>query len=821
MRHFWQDVRYSLRLLGKDRSFTVTALLTLIVSIAANTAMFGIVRSVLLKPLPFPDSNRIVLLYNSYPAAGAPRSGASVPNLYDRLEGVPALDIQALFRTEGATLGDASGAQRLTTLRATPAFYRLTSARALLGRVFSDEDGREGQDAKVLLSYGLWQAKFGGSRSVVGQSIRLDGTPNEIIGVLPADFTFLRNDIDLYRPVAFRPQDRADDNRHSNNWQMVGRLAPGATVGLVQQQVDALNRHLDERFPALHQILKDAQFHTVAVKLQDDVVRDVKAVLYLLLGGVLFVLAIGCVNIANLVIVRSTRRSREMATRHAIGADLGRLARQILTETVTLSLAGGALGLVLGWWTLRWVAALDLGSLPRGYEIGLDPIVVSAVAGLALIVGVALGIVPALRLRGMNLNLELREEGRGGTSGRRATLLREVLAMVQVAIALLLLVGAGLLLASFRAVMHLDLGIQPENVATATVSLPRTAYPDNARRAAFMQRALEGIRAVPGVQAAGATDGLPFSGNGSSNVILGEGHVMQPGESLLAPAQVTATAGYFEAMGIRLVRGRLFDARDTADAPKTAIVDERLAQKFWPGQDAIGHRLYFPTDLKNVAAITKDTKFFLVVGVVGDVQMVDPRPDVKSVGTFYFPFQQSPGGGFTFVVRTTTPSSAVQADIRRVVARIDSQLPVFKQQPMQQWIDQALVGRRMPMLIAIAFGAVALFLAAIGIYGVLAYSVAQRQREMGIRMALGSSVGDVFRLVLTEGVKMIGIGLVAGLAGAFFVARLMTNMLFGITPLDPMVIGAMTFTLVVVALVASVIPAWRATTIDPIVVLGK
>lgn len=388
-------------------------------------------------------------------------------------------------------------------------------------------------------------------------------------------------------------------------------------------------------------------------------------------------------------------------------------------------------------------------------------------------------------------------------------------------IALLLLVGAGLLLASFRAVMHLDLGFQPDDVATATVSLPRTAYPDNARRAAFMQRALEGIRAVPGVQAAGATDGLPFSGNGSSNVILGEGHVMQPGESLLAPAQVTATAGYFEAMGIRLVRGRLFDARDTADAPKTAIVDERLAQKFWPGQDAIGHRLYFPTDLKNVAAITKDTKFFLVVGVVGDVQMVDPRPDVKSVGTFYFPFQQSPGGGFTFVVRTTMPSSTVQGDIRRVVAQVDPQLPVFKQQPMQQWIDQALVGRRMPMLIAIAFGAVALFLAAIGIYGVLAYSVAQRQREMGIRMALGSSVGDVFRLVLTEGVKMIGIGLVAGLVGAFFVARLMTNMLFGITPLDPMVIGAMTCTLVAVALVASVIPAWRATTIDPIVVLGK
>jgi predicted permease len=821
MSHLWQDFRYSVRLLGKDRTFTITALLTLIICIGANTAMFGIVRSVLLKPLPFPGSSRIVLLYNSYPAAGAPRVGASVPNLYDRLAAVPAMDIQSLFRTEGATFGDAGGAERLSTLRATPSFYRLTSAHALLGRVFTDEDGQVGQDAKVLLSYGFWQEKFGASRSVVGQSIRLDGTPNEIVGVLPADFTFLRNDIDLYRPAAFRPEDRADNNRHSNNWQMVGRLAPGATAGLVQQQVDALNRHLDEKFPELHQVLKDAQFHTVAVQLQDDVVRDVRAVLYLLWGGVLFVLAIGCVNIANLVIVRSTRRSREMATRHAIGADLGRLARQILTETVTLSLGGGALGLLLGWWTLRWVAALKLGSLPRGYEIGLDPIAVAVVAGLTVVVGVTLGIVPALRLRGMNLNLELREEGRGGTSGRRAALLREVLAMLQVAIALLLLVGAGLLLASFRAVMHLDLGFHPENVATAAVSLPHTVYPANANRAAFMRRALEGIRAVPGVQAAGATDGLPFSGNGSSNVILGEGHVMQPGESLLAPTQITATAGYFDAMGITLVRGRLFDARDTADAPKTAIVDDKLARKFWPGQDAVGHRLYLPTDLKNVAAITKDTTFFLVVGVVGDVQTVDPRPDVKTVGTFYFPYQQAPQGGFTFVVRTTTPSTTVQADIRRVVGQIDSQLPVYKQQPMQAWIDQALVGRRMPMLIAIAFGAVALFLAALGIYGVLAYSVAQRQREMGIRMALGSSIGDVFRLVLADGVKMVGAGLVGGLVGAFFVGRLMTDMLFGITPLDPLVIAAMTFTLLVVALIASIIPAWRATTIDPVVVLGK
>ena len=626
MRTLWQDLRFSLRLLAKDRSFTLTALLTLGLAIAANAAMFGIVRSVLLKPLPFPDSSRIVLLYNSYPAAGAPRAGTSVPNLYDRLAGVPALDIQALFRPEGATYGDANGAQRLTSFRATPSFFRLTSARPFLGRVFTDADGQPGQEHKVLLSYGFWQKTFGGNRSVVGQSIRLNGTAYEVVGVLPADYTFLENDVDIYLPAAFTPDDRSDNRRHSNNWQMVGRLAPGATVSLVQQQVDALNRHLDEKFPELHQVLKDAQFHTVAVPLQDDVVRDVKKVLYLLWGGVLFVLVIAAVNIANLVIVRASSRSVEMATRHALGADLGRLARQIVTETTALSLTGGLLGLLAGWWTLRWVASLDLQGLPRGYEVGLDSATIGVALGLTLAVGLALGVVPAWRLRRMNVNAALREEGRGGTSGRRANLVRQALATVQIAIALLLLVGAGLLLASFRAVMHLDLGFRPENVATATVTLPASAYPKDADSAAFVQRALDGIRAVPGVQSAGATDMIPFGNNDNSNVVLGEGHVMQPGESLLAPLNAAAAPGYFETMGIQLLRGRFFDARDTADATKTAIVDETLAERFWPGQDAVGRRLYFPTDLKNVTAITKDTKFYLIVGVVHDVQMIESAP---------------------------------------------------------------------------------------------------------------------------------------------------------------------------------------------------
>ena len=633
-----QDFRFALRLLAKDRTFTVTALLTLAVCIAANTAMLSVVRSVILKPLPFRDSDRIVLLYNSYPNAGAPRVGASVPDYFDRQKEVPALDSDALFRTEGVTLGDESGAERLTSLRATPSLFRMIGAQAVQGRIFTEAEGEPGKDQVALLSYGLWQRKFAGG-AVVGRSIRLNGSACRIVGVLARDFSFLQNDTDLFVPASFRPEDKADNRRHSNNWQMVGRVAPGSTIELVRRQVDALNAANDERFPEFRQVLKDAGFRTVVVFLQDDLVRDVRAALYLLWGGVVFVLIIGCVNVANLVIVRASGRTRELATRHAVGGALGRLARQLLTEAVVLSAAGGGLGLLLGWWALRFVKALDLDQLPRGYEIGLDGFSVAAIAGLTLVVGLALGLAPVAKLRRMNLNVELREESRGGTAGRRANLVRSALAMAQVAIALVVLAGAGLLFASFRAVMRTDLGFRPDHVATVALSLPGTAYKDGPAKVGFEQRALEAIRRLPDVDAAGGTTLVPFSGDVSNNVILAEGHVMKPGESLLAPSTGTVTSGYFEAMGVALRSGRFFDQRDTADAPKVVVIDDRLARAFWPDRDAVGRRLYRPGDPKDLTRITPQTQFFTVVGVIKEMQLLDPRGDIKPVGTVYFPYR--------------------------------------------------------------------------------------------------------------------------------------------------------------------------------------
>jgi len=815
-----QDVRFGSRLLVKDRTFAATVLVTLAICIGANAAIFSIVRSVLLRPLPVPDAGRLVKVYNSYPNAGAPIASSGVPDYFDRVRDMTAVENLSLYRREGLTLGGDTGADRLTSIRATPSFYRLVQVKPLLGRVFTDDEGEDGRNHEAILSYGTWKGRFGGDPAIVGRTLRLSGVPYEVVGVMPKDFKFLWNDIDVWTPAAFTAEQKSDDARHSNNWNSVGMLKPGATLAQAQQQLEAINRRNDERFPNFRQILKDAGFTTYVVNLQDEVVRDIRPVLYLLWAGVLFVLLIGCVNIANLVVVRASGRSRELATRHAIGAGFGRLARQLLTETMLLAAAGGALGLLVGWWALRSVPALHLDQLPRGHEISLDPVSVAVTFGLALAVGLVVGLMPVARLSRLNVNTALREEGRSGTSGRGATLLRRVLATAQVAIAFVLLIGAGLMLASFQAVLRINPGFNPSNVVTAAISLPMASYEQNSASVSFVDRTLAAVRALPGVEAAGVTSQLPFGGDHNDSVILAEGYTMKPGESLISPLNTSVSAGYFEAMRIPLVRGRYFDARDTADASRTIIIDERLAAKFWPGKDAIGRRMYSPDSAKDLLAIGPDTKFYTVVGVVGNVQAEEPGGQFTPVGAYYFPYSQVPTHGFGLVTRTSGDPESFIAQVRRQIAQIDRELPVYDIKTMDARMDDGLISRRVPMLIAIAFGVVALFLAALGIYGVLAYGVAQRRREIGIRMALGSTTREVFGLVLGDGVKMIVAGFVLGLVGAYFVGRAMTGLLFGVRPMDPAVVLGVVGLLGVVALAAMLVPARRAARVNPLVALS-
>ena len=817
------DLRFALRLLWKDKTFALTALLTLAITIGANTAIFSIVRSILLKPLPVPDSDRIVYIYNSYPNAGASRAEAAVPDYFDRLREVTVFDEQALYRRQDMTLGAKTGAaaERIRAVRATPSFFRLVHAVPLHGQLFTEADGEEGHERKVVLSHDFWRSEFGGDPAAVGRDLRLNGVNYTIQGVLPPRFTFLWQRIDVWVPAAFTAREKSDDSRHSNNWQMVGRLKPGATVALAQQQVDAVNARNDERFPQFRQILKDAGFHSVAVLLQNDVVREIRPVLYLLWGGVLFVLLLGCVNIANLVMVRSSVRAREIATRTAIGASRSRLARQLFTETTLLSVLGGALGILFGWWGLRSITALRLEEIPRGYEIALDPVAVAVVFGLAIVVGLAIGLMPLARLFRLDVNVALREEGRGGTSGRGAAFARRALATAQVAIAFVLLIGAGLMFASFRQALGINPGFESSGVVTAAVSLPQANYKDDPALVTFWGRLLASLRAEPGVEAAGLTTIIPFGGDFSSSVILAEGYQMKPGESLISPMQNIVSDGYFETMKIQLVRGRYFKASDTATSPRVVIVDERLARKFWPDRDPIGRRMYLPENTKDVLAITPETKFLEVVGVVKEVQVLPPGAPFDPVGAYYFPYSQTPERAFVVSVRTSLDPEALTHTVRKTVMNIDPELPVFDVRTMAARFDEALISRRVPMLIAVAFGVVALFLSAIGIYGVLAYGVTQRRREIGIRMALGSTRGQVFGIVLGDGARIVGIGLVLGLAGAYFVGKAMEKQLFQVAPSDPWVISTVIVTLSAIALIAVAIPARRAARVNPTVTLNQ
>ena len=809
-----QDIRFAARLLFKDRSFTITALLTLAICIGANTAIFSIVRSVVLKPLPVPNADRIVMFHNNYPNAGATRGSTGVPDYFDRMGQMDVAEEYAMYRRQGATLGARDGARRLGTLRATPSFYRLASVKPVAGRIFTEDEGLEGQDKSALLSYGVWQREYGGAADVVGKDIVLSGTKYQIVGVAPKDFTFLWNDIDVYLPAAFNAREKSDESRHSNNWQMIAMLKPGRTVAQAKEQVDAINLRNETRFPKFTKILHDAGFHTAVAGLQGEVIQDVKPVLMLLWGGVLFVLLIGCLNIANLVLVRASGRTREMATRHAIGADKTRLARQMLTETTLLSMMGGVLGLAVGWWALRLVPTLGLDEMPRGFEIGLDPVSASVVVGIALVVGLAIGLVPVARLSRLNINNALREEGRSGTAGKSTNLVRRGLAVAQVTVAFVLLIGAGLLLASFREVLKIDTGFSPAGVVTGAITLPSTSYKDEARQP-FVDRLLTSVRQLPGVEAAGITSSIPLSGDHNDSVILAEGYVMKPGESLISPVQSTVTDGYFEAMKIGLVRGRYFTPGDTKDSTLAIIVDEKLANHFWPGQDPIGRRLYEPGSAEKLFDTGPDTKWLNVVGVVKEVQADGIATGLPSVGTYYYPYSQSPENGLGLIVRSTRPSEQIVGEVRKALSAIDPALPFYDVTSMSEYVDDALMSRRMPMLLAMVFGGVALFLSAIGIYGVLAYGVAQRRREIGIRLALGSTAGQVFGLVLKDGVTIVAIGLALGLAGLVGLRQVLTTVLYGVKPMDVTVILSVAAGLSLIALIAMILPARRAATVDP------
>jgi predicted permease len=815
-----RDLLFGVRSLWRQKTLSLAAIATLGVCIAASTTIFSIVNAIVLRPLPFPQPDRLALLYNSYPRAGVAVAGSAVPDYYDCLEEKGLFEEVALFRSRGQTIGAGGNAERRTMMTMTPSLFRILQVKPLIGRAFVEEDAELGNEHKIILGYELWQQLMGGSPDAIGRDVRLNEVPYTVVGVMPAGFRFWSADIAAWIPAAFSARDRSDEGRHGNNQQMVARLKPGVSLELAQQRIDALTKRNLERLPAIKQILIDAGYRMFVLSLQEYLVRDVRRVLYLLWGGSLFVLLIGCVNIANLALVRASGRMKELATRFALGAGIGHLARQSVAEALVVGAAGGALGLVLGRWGLALVRTLGLERIQGAFAFGYDVPVVLYTLALVAAISVFVGLAPMATLRPRTLGQAVREEGRSGTASRGARVVRRALVVAQIALALVLLAGAGLLFASFQKVLAEDPGFRVEQVWTGVVNLPTARYNTDASLVAFQARLLERLKTVPGVVAAGLTDVIPFGPGSSDSVIFAEGHVPKPGESIISAYQTSITPGYFEAIGIRLLRGRQFDDRDAAGTPRVIIIDDRMAARFWPGADPIGKRMWRPTDARALPP-TDESQFYTVVGVVNTVRTRALSGEGERLGAAYYPMAQDPSPTLILAARSSVEPAALTAAIRAEVKRLDTEIPLSNVRTMTERRDQVMEARRTPLVLSVVFGAVALFLAAIGLYGVLAYQVTQRSREIGIRMALGGRPAAIVRLVLGEGLAMVGAGGLLGLVGILAMGRVLESQLFGVRPSDPLIIAAIVAVVGLVAMGACLVPARRAAAIDPVRALNE
>jgi len=817
-----RDARLALKLLWKEKTFSATVLLTLAVCLGANVAIFSVIHTVLLEPLPFKDPDRLVTVYNSYPNAGAARGSNGTVDFFQRRAHVAAFEEVALYQGSGSTVGGDEGSDRVSSMRVTPSFFPLLDVDAALGRTFTEDEMEVGNNHEVVLTDAYWKEHFGGTPDVVGREMRIDGNPYTVVGVLPADFVMPgREGTRIYIPVGFDEQDRNLERWHSNNFSMIARLRPGATIEQARAQNEALNQSLIDQWPVpnARQLLEDAGYKTVIVPTADDLVRDARPVLYMLWAGVGFVLLIGCVNIANLLLARAQTRVGEVATRLALGAPRRRVARQVLTEALVLGILGGAIGVGLGAAGLKVLLSLGAADLPRGPEIGIDTTVLLVTVALAVGAGIVFGAIPIVQIMRGDLSPVFRTEGRTGTASRRAVLVRNGLVTSQVALAFVLLIGAGLMLMSFRAAIRVDPGFDPDGVLTAFVSLPSARYPDATARRQFAEELRREAAAIPGVSAVGITAQLPFTGNNSSSVILPEGYVPSPGESLLSPLQVTVSPGYIEAMGIQLLEGRTFRDSDGPDDPRVMLIDEWLARRYWPDRSPIGDRMLYGV-VPGSDSIPPESRF-TIVGVVRTIKHNDlTAPPSEHVGAYYFSSLQRPPGFLSLVVRTSVDPESVTPALRALVTRVDSELPLYGVETLRGRIDDSLQGRRASLTLLGAFAGVALFLALIGIYGALAYSVSQRTREIGIRMAMGSAPRDVFRGVVGQGLRVTALGLTVGAGASLLLTRLVRSLLFDVRPADPRVMLAVAVLLGVVGLVACLIPARRATAVDPVSALG-
>lgn len=818
MESLFQDLKFGLKLLWKDKGFTITALLTLALCIGANSTIFSMVNTVLLRPLPFEESQNLVTVFNSYPNAGAPFGANASGDYFFRRESIEAFGGLGMYQSSGHTIGESGTPERVSSMMITPSLFPMLRIQPVMGRNFIDDEMDPGNEFKVILSYGFWNERYAGDQSILEQQMRINGSTYNIIGVMPEDFRFLgTSDIRFFVPFVFSEEQRGIESLHNNQYQMIARLAPGATIEQAVGQLDILNTSLTEQSPIPNaiQLLKDVGFHVQVHNLHQFMVREINTTLYMLWAGVFFVLLIGCVNIANLMFVRSNIRTSELATRLAIGASRIRLTRQLISESVLLSIIGGILGLIIASLGINLMEVLGADELPRGAEISLDSTVLIFTLVISIAAGIFFGTLPLFRLVRFDLSTVFRQEGRSTTAGKGAIFTRNTLVVVQISIAFTLLIGAGLMFTSFRRMIDVDPGFDTDSVLTGFVALPDPKYEEADSRRLFIDRLSEEVNALPGVLQAAVTSQLPFSGNNSSSVIVPEGYELQPGESILSPYYTFIGPGYFKAMGIPLLEGRTFDETDNPDSEQVVIIDEWLARRYWPDSSPIGKRM-----LRGVPGMEdEEENFYTIIGVVGQIRQND-LTETEHTGAYYHTYKQRVMGYLTLVVKTEVEPASLSNGIREAVARIDPDLPFYGIETLESRISDSLLQFRTPMLLLLVFAGVALFLAAVGIYGVLAYSVTQRTRELGIMIALGSSSKHVFKTIVGQGLMVLAIGLVIGICSTLLLAQLIKALLFGVEPTDPMIFTAVSVLLALVVILACVLPARRATRIDPVATLN-
>jgi putative ABC transport system permease protein len=794
------DLRYGARLLVRSPVFGVVAILTLAIGIGANTAIFSVVNTLLLQPLPYADAERLAIVWEHNLVRGN-RSNVVGPSNYLHWRDMNrSFEELAAFSFPYSITLTSGGEPEVVQARSTSVeLFGVLGVRPALGRDFTRDEGQPGSRVAII-SDRLWKRRFGGDPAIVGKAVEAQGVSYTVAGVMPPGFTFMESDIDVWVPLGFAAADRS---RRGRSIFVAGRLKPGVTIEAAQADMTEVSRQLTELRPDFN-----TGWSSRVVGLRDQLTGDVRAALFVLAGAVAFVLLIACANVANLLLARATGRQRELAVRAALGAGRTRLVRQLLAESVLLAAIGGACGLLLAWWSLqflRTVVAARVG-IPRLDVVGIDAAVLIFTAAVTLLCGAIFGAVPALSAAGPNLTGWLKEGGRSG-SGARGTRARSVFVVVEIALALMLLVGAGLLVRSFVRLLDQRPGFETGRTVTMRVSLPGSRYGGEGQRAQFFKRLFEQIDSLPGVEAAGGVSFLPLTGLGAATSmrIVGQPEPA-PGQEPVTDVRVM-THDYLAAMRIPLLSGRLFDEADKTDTTNRIVINETMARRHWPGQDPIGRRV----------RISWDDREDEIIGVVGDVKHAGLDAEPRAM--IYWPFARNPYGTMTLTVRTSSEGLNPAPAIAAIVRSLDPELVVAGVKTMDEVVADSVAQRRLTMLLLTVFAAAALLLAAIGIYGVIAYGVTQRLREIGIRMALGAQRGAVLAMIVRQALALAAAGIVIGGAGAVLLGRVMEGLLFQIRPSDPLTFAGVSGLLAAVALRASYIRGRRATLIDPVIAL--